>query len=686
MLESLSREQKVGQLLIVGIPPGPDQFLVSERLIKDYHVGGIILFEHNVEGMRDPTVPIESRHVTEAIVEMTTRLQWQAAQSSSSLPLLIAVDQEQGSAVVLEKGVTLFPSAMGLAATNNPELVRQAGRVVGEELRALGIGMNLAPVLDINRGEARDFIRDRSFGAGPNWVATYGAAFALGMQDEGLLVCAKHYPGHGQTARDPHQGLPVLRSTEQEIYNSILPFRHLATHGVDAVMTAHIAFPRLDLENKKIPFSLSRRAITQHLRQTLGFDGVVISDDVIGMRAAQEAVGNDPSRAVVKSVLAGNDLTILSGVGGSYSVGPMQIDFTIDDLQHCITDLVDNLSEEQLNASLRRVLRLKSKIYPNLVAADAIPNRQAALATVRRSDHLEIAEHVANRSISIIDDSLHLFDGNSSPLERLDTSDDVLLAVPVFSKDDLTPLLMRHFRVTTVELSYNPKKPFDAEAAFDALVDSIESDSPRLLIFGVTNRDHVDLLDRINRYLSDRERAIDTIVISFRVPYLFDERHLEKMTILSAYSNLKVSNEAVARVLLGEASISSHQLPVSLPYRPFSDLLSIAFPNDIESGPTPPSPPIVNPSPSPAPNPNPRTALPLVGIVVFSVTLIGAIVAASILQRQSAIIRLLMFLAVIVFGTLAFGLISPDQFERLYTSILQVVQPGGAAPDISGAE
>ncbi len=572
-LDAMTTREKIGQLFIAGLPGGDDQDEAARRLIQDLHIGGIILYEHNFERMRDPSLPVDTPAMTDEIVRVTQSLHHLAAGTMHELPLFIAVDQEQGSGVVLEKGVTLFPSAMGMAATNDVQLVYDAGRVVGRELRALGVNFNLAPVLDINRDQEGDYMRDRSFGAGANWVASFGAAFADGLQREGVLVCGKHFPGHGQVSHDPHQQLPQLPWTADDLRESVKPFRHLVKAGGDAIMSAHIAFPNLGLERPDVPFSFSRRAISEHLRAALEYDGVVMADDVIAMRAAKDAANGDLPTAVVDAVKAGNDITLLGGVGQQYKVGVQTVEFPISDLESCISRLAVELDPVDLDRAVTRVLRLKAKLSPDLRAADLAPSRAEAQAIVLSDAHQRIAREVADRSISLIRDGDGQFEGDRAPLQRLASGAPLMLAVPIFRTDDMTPLFDDRYDVRSVMLRYGANVEIDMDAKLAELQQAFVDKQPKLVIFGVVNETHVDLLRGFMALDAVAASNTPIVVVSFRVPYLLSSTDLAPLTLLSAYSNLAVSNQALGRVLAGDVPVQRGGLPVSLGLiKPFQDL------------------------------------------------------------------------------------------------------------------
>jgi len=250
-----------GQLLMVGLP-GPRMDSTARELVRDLKVGGIILFARNIEA-------------PEQVWELTRDLQGQAL-AAGGRPLLIAVDQEGGRVQRLKAPFTLIPPARELGSAFTPAQVEDLSCRVARELALVGINLNLAPVLDVARGPNCPQW-DRSYGSDPRQVAVYGAAAVRGYAAGGVLPVAKHFPGLGDTVADSHQVLPTAQSLDPERAADLLPFREALAAGVPLVMTAHLRVPSWDALR---PATLSPVALKQWLRQNLGFQGVIITDDL----------------------------------------------------------------------------------------------------------------------------------------------------------------------------------------------------------------------------------------------------------------------------------------------------------------------------------------------------------------------------------------------------------------------
>ncbi len=229
-----------------------------------------------------------------------------AIRRAARRPVLIGIDQEGGTRFALCEPFTSWPSAEELGRLGDADAVEQIARAMATELRAVGCNLNFAPMLDLHVNPKSPVTEDRSFGADPNLVARMGAAFHRGLRSGGVLSCAKHFPGHGDAAVDPHLDLPVFAGTMQRLESTeLVPFAAVVAAGAPTVMTAHILLPQIDPEN---PASLSRLMLDGVLRRRLGFDGVILADD-LGMGAIAKRYG--PGEAAVRTLRAGTDVAML---------------------------------------------------------------------------------------------------------------------------------------------------------------------------------------------------------------------------------------------------------------------------------------------------------------------------------------------------------------------------------------
>ena len=280
--------QAAGQVLVAGFPgsEAPPALIAS---IAAGELGGVILFKRNLTTV--DAVPATLRPLIEA--------------APAWAPLLTAVDQEGGRVARLRAPVLSLPPMRRLGDLDDTSLTERAGRVLGENLKALGFNCDFAPVLDVDTNPQNPIIGDRSFGRDPEVVVRHGLAFGAGLRAAGVLACGKHFPGHGDTELDSHLALPRLKHDRARLDAvELVPFRAARGH-IPTLMTAHVVFDALD---PGVPATLSRKVITGLLREELGYDGLIISDD-LEMKAVSEGWGVAP--AGVLAIEAGCDTLLV---------------------------------------------------------------------------------------------------------------------------------------------------------------------------------------------------------------------------------------------------------------------------------------------------------------------------------------------------------------------------------------
>lgn len=286
----MNRSEKIGQTLMLGFD-GTAPSTAFIRFLEKRQPGGIILFSRNLKS------PDQIANLTNAL------------QQHSRIPLLIAIDQEGGRVSRLPRGFTVLPSALAIASLGSIDTTYRAAAITAQELRSVGINMNMAPVLDVDTNPNNPVIGDRAYGKSATIVSTMGLATLAGLQDNGVVACGKHFPGHGDTDADSHETLPVVtREAKKLVEVELRPFAHAIENRLTALMTAHVLYKSLDPE---WPATLSSTIITGLLRERMGFEGLVVSDDLL-MGAIAERY--DPGTAAVSALRAGVDL-LLYGKG-----------------------------------------------------------------------------------------------------------------------------------------------------------------------------------------------------------------------------------------------------------------------------------------------------------------------------------------------------------------------------------
>ena len=252
--------QKIGQLFLVGCQ-GEVLGNHEQLLIEEYQFAGVILFKRNCGA------PAELMSLCRAV--------WK---SFDAMPPFIAIDQEGGRVHRLPAPFSHFPAAARIGARHDRELAYRLGNATAAELRLAGVNLNFAPVLDVQSNPNSPIIGDRAFAAEPKQVIEIAAAWTQGLREGGVIPCGKHFPGHGDTDKDSHFELPIVRKSLDELQATELPpFADASRNRIEALMTAHVAYPGLDA---KLPATLSEAIVTGLLRHQLGYDGVVFSDDM----------------------------------------------------------------------------------------------------------------------------------------------------------------------------------------------------------------------------------------------------------------------------------------------------------------------------------------------------------------------------------------------------------------------
>lgn len=288
--DSMSVDERLSQLFMIECRPtyGAKHLANVERMITEHQVGGVIFFKGN------PTQQIK----------LTNKYQ-----QMSKTKMLVAIDGEWGLAMRLSNTIS-YPYQLGLGGIQDDSYIYEMGKEIGRQCKRMGIHVNFAPVIDVNNNPNNPVINYRSFGEDPSNVCDKGWAYASGMQDAGVIACAKHFPGHGDTDVDSHKDLPVINHTMERLRAvEFLPFQHLTSMGVKSVMTAHLFIPAID-DRKNIAVSISDKAINGILRREMGFTGLSFTD-ALNMQGV--AKYHPDGELELKALMAGNDVLLSPG-------------------------------------------------------------------------------------------------------------------------------------------------------------------------------------------------------------------------------------------------------------------------------------------------------------------------------------------------------------------------------------
>jgi len=355
--------RRVGQRFMVGFE-GLTASADVKALVREFGVGHVVLFDRNVEG-------------PEQLAELVRELQSTAREAGLPTPLLVAVDQEGGRVARLKAPWTVWPPPRALGRTGDEGMARRMGAAVAAELAACGIRLEFAPVVDVDTNPDNPVIGDRSFGDDPDLVGRLGAAMVQALQEGGVAACAKHFPGHGDTDVDSHLDLPVLshpRSRLEEV--ELPPFRRAIEAGVATVITSHVLFPELD---EDLPASLSVPLTTGLLREDLGFEGVVVTDD-LEMKAV--AMRWTPAEIAVKAAKAGADILAFG----------READGQVAAMEGLIRAVeAEEIAFSEMEAAEARVKRLQERFLTGY----RDPSPTEARLAAGRGEHRDLAERIA---------------------------------------------------------------------------------------------------------------------------------------------------------------------------------------------------------------------------------------------------------------------------------------------------
>jgi beta-N-acetylhexosaminidase len=534
-LRKMSVEEKIGQLLFTTYhgsftPTDAAAYAQMMHDVNDLHVGGFI----NIT-QASPLGIVKSQAYPTAV--LTNQLQ-----AKSKLPLLIGADFERGAAMRLDEG-TSFPTAMALAAGGSPQDAYTMGKVTALEARAVGIQWIYAPDADVNNNPGNPIINTRSFGEDPTRVAEYVTAFIRGVEENGGLATAKHFPGHGDTAADSHIDLPVIQADKERLEHlELVPFRAAISGGVGSIMTGHLSVPALE-PDPDTPATLSSHILTELLRNELNFQGLVVTD---AMDMGGITVRYAPGEAAVRAVVAGVDVLLM----------PPVPDAAFEGLQAAVKS--GRISEARLDASVRRILQAKAKLGLNesrLVDVNAINQKLGSVAWQAE------AQEISDRGVTLLRDTAHLL-----PLDGTKPSRALLLAFyadpePYPGEDLERELRMRFDAVTTLRA--------DTRFVNASTLRLPSPDTYDIAILGLFVRvsDRKGNVDVPQEQAALAEQLYKTgkpvITLGLGSPYLI-ERFPQAATWLAAFGISDVAQISIARALFGQIPIRGH-LPVTVP-------------------------------------------------------------------------------------------------------------------------
>ncbi|HON14457.1 MAG TPA: glycoside hydrolase family 3 protein [Treponema sp.] len=516
LLSAMSDEEALAQTFMLGWV-GADPSPAIMDWIQKRHIGGIKIFGWNTED-------------TYRLANTVGTLQKASLQSDKKIPLLVATDQE-GGWIRHVKGLTSeTPGNMAIGASGMPRDAYLAGYYIGRELSALGINMNFAPSVDLFTNQQSVLIGPRAFGDDPVTAGVLGIAFAKGLEKAGIIPTAKHYPGHGDTELDSHGVLPQIPVSFNTLWNrELVPYRMLSKEGIPAIMTGHLAFPKT--KGGTEPASINRWFITTVLRETIGFKGLVITDDLL-MNGVTSAAGS-LSRAAKLALEAGNDILMMSK--------------TPNLSDPVWTSLIDAMKREpafrqRVRDAARRTLILKLKYLKQPSAPPLYPQVDEIKRRLPDPEGKAFFLNLAARSVTLVSGT------DPSPLAPAQAGR-VLIAAPF--EDFITIGLRAYPNADRFKYPYSDESSQADRLTFQGLVKQADT-----VIFCLANGYGVELLQTI-RYSGKR-----VIVISALSP-VYLQRVTWNTSGIAVYSYAQESFIAAFSALLGRIPIQG-KLPFTM--------------------------------------------------------------------------------------------------------------------------
>ena len=508
---SMSLDQKIGQLFTPMVFSKKDDkhFDDIRSLIEKYHIGGIIF----------------------SLGAPVKQTQWlNEFQSMSKIPLLISMDAEWGVAMRLDS-VIAFPWSMTLGAIKENSIIRKIGKRMGEQEKILGVNMSYAPVLDINTNAQNPIIGNRSFGEDPSRVAEKGVALMLGHHDAGILTSGKHFPGHGDTAKDSHKTLPTVsfdRSRLEKI--ETYPFKKAIEQGLSSVMTAHLNIPALT--DTKDPTSLSHSVVTQLLKQNIGFNGLAVTD-ALNMKGAEP---NDPnSNMDLLALMAGNDILLIS----------KDIPLGIEKIKIAYQKF--NVVKTRVEESVKKILKAKYKV--GLTHKNRFDTKNIYTRLNTKKDTLLIEEAYA-KSITLLKNDNQLL-----PLDPRTTYAHIKLGDD--QSDVFETQLRDYVNIKTVTPS-SIDETLSALKDFKKVIISYHRSNRSPFLSADFSKDDIKLIQAIAR---KHELVLDIFVNPYSLIDLGDLSSIESLIV--SYQNSPISQKISAELMNGYGSFLG-SLPVGI--------------------------------------------------------------------------------------------------------------------------
>ncbi len=519
VLQSLTTEEKIAQLLMVRAYSNKNETHYKEisRLITKYNIGGLCFFQGG---------PVRQANLTNRY------------QKLAKTPLFTALDAEWGLGMRLDSSFS-FPYQMTMGAMDYNEPVYQTGAEIAHQLKAIGVNINFAPVVDINNNPDNPVINSRSFGEDKENVAAKGIAYMRGIQDNGIIATAKHFPGHGDTDSDSHKTLPVINKSRESLDSlEFYPFRELIQTGLNAVMIAHLFVPSLD-STKNTPTTLSKNVVTDILRKKDKFEGLIVTD-ALDMKGVTNYY--KPGDIELKALLAGNDILLL----------PQDVEAAVKKIKQA----VDNgaVTEELIDIKCKKILKWKYKAGLNSfnsIKTDTI------YQIINNPNNEVITRNIFKSAITVVRNQNDII-----PLMKLDTLQMATLSIGNPELNDFQLMLENYAAFD----HYNILKSFPDIKA-ENLIKKLSKYN--LVIVGIQNTSifpnkNFGISNKSMEFASRLADSTNVILTMFASPYALRliEQPEKFESIITAYQDTDISEDIASQIIMGAVAAKGH-LPVT---------------------------------------------------------------------------------------------------------------------------
>ncbi len=504
----MTLREKIGQLFIIRAHSDKTRSYHNHvgRTIQNFHVGGVCFFQGGPRRQ----------------AELTNKYQ-----DLADIPLFVAQDAEWGLGMRLDSTMS-FPRQMTMGAIRENSLIYEMGKEVAQHLKRIGVNLNFAPVADVNNNPDNPVINSRSFGEDPSEVAQKASMYMYGLQDNGVIATAKHFPGHGDTDMDSHEALPVIPFSKQRLDSiELVPFKRLINDGVSAIMTAHLYIPEIQKEKKQAS-TLSKPVVTHLLQDSLGFEGLIITD---ALEMSGVTQNNELGELEVKALLAGNDILLM----------PVNIKKAVEKIEEAVQS--GRLPQSVLDKKVRKILRFKQ--HYNIHRTKKINIRG-----IQKNLHNDFAKHniraIAKEAVTLVKNKNQIL-----PLKRIDTLNIATVATGASTKQPFQKMLDRYGQHSHFQV---PKK--GRQQQFDSLLNRLKNHN--LVIVSVHNTSSFPSqnfgISNFEKQLIDTLSKQKKVILNvFGYPYALDEfENLSELeVVVVSYQDINPLHDASAQIIYG---------------------------------------------------------------------------------------------------------------------------------------